>query len=63
MYVSKYLMYSVFLFSVDMFSIAIVISLSIYWGLDFIEVRFVNLILILFIDLVNVSQNIMCGCS
>ena len=50
MYVSKFLMYSVFLFSVDMFSIAIVVSSLIYWGLDLIEVTFITLDLIVFID-------------
>ena len=49
-------MYSVFLFSVDMFIIVSVVSSSMYRGLDLIEVRLVTLVLILFIDLVSVSE-------
>ena len=39
-----------------MFSIEIVVSSSIYWGLDLIEVRFITLVVLLFIDLVSISE-------
>ena len=39
-----------------MFSIEIVVSSSIYWCLDLIEVRFITLVVLLFIDLVSISE-------